>query len=73
MTGEHANALASRTVQEHDEDIDVLLWRRDYFCALGFDETDAALLAHNPQIDTHETERLIRGGCPPTLALEILV
>jgi hypothetical protein len=38
---------------------------------LGFDEPEAALIAHRTDIDTHPLERLIRRGCSPYLALEI--
>jgi hypothetical protein len=44
----------------------------DYACGLGFDEPEAALIAHRAEIDTHALERLLRRGCAPYLALEIV-
>jgi len=46
-------------------------WRYDRARRLGFDEPEAALIAHRAEIDTHVLERLIRRGCPLYLALEI--
>ena len=51
---------------------DVRRWRHDYARDLGFDEPEAALIAHRAEIDTHVLERLIRRGCAPCLALEIV-
>ena len=51
---------------------DVHCWRYDYARRLGFDEPEAALIAHRAEIDTHVLERLIRRGCSPYLALEIV-
>jgi hypothetical protein len=51
---------------------DVQRWRYAYARRLGFDEPEAALIAHRAEIDTHVLERLIRRGCSPCLALEIV-
>jgi hypothetical protein len=51
---------------------DVRRWRHDYARDLGFDEPGAALIAHRAEIDTHVLERLLRRGCAPYLALEIV-
>jgi hypothetical protein len=51
---------------------DVRRWRHDYARDLGFDEPEAALIAHRAEIDIHVLERLIRRGCAPCLALEIV-
>jgi hypothetical protein len=50
---------------------DVRCWRYEYARRLGFDEPEAALIAHRADIDTHVLERLIRRGCSPYVALEI--
>jgi hypothetical protein len=46
-------------------------WHYAYARRLGFDEPEAALIAHRAEIDTHVIERLIRRGSP-CLALEIV-
>jgi hypothetical protein len=51
---------------------DVRCWRHGYARRLGFDEPEAALIARRAEIDTHVLERLIRRGCAPYLALEIV-
>jgi hypothetical protein len=50
---------------------DVHRWRNECARRLGFEEPEAALIAHRAEIDTHLLERLIRRGCSPYLALEI--
>jgi xanthine/CO dehydrogenase XdhC/CoxF family maturation factor len=51
---------------------EVRRWRHEYASGLGFDEPEAALIAHRAEIDTHVLERLLRRGCAPYLALEIV-
>src|SRR5207247_7005783 len=50
---------------------DVRCSRYDYARRLGFEEPEAALIAHRAEIDIQLLEWLIRRGCSPYLALEI--
>jgi hypothetical protein len=54
------------------EDHAVRLWRREQFGQLGFDPSDARLLADSPA-DLGEARQLRRAGCPLELAFRILV
>src|SRR5574337_1667993 len=54
----------------HEEQ--VLLWRRERFQQMGYDETRAALLAHS-NIDLHRMEDLLGKGATPEQALRILM
>ncbi len=49
----------------------VLLWRREQFGQLGFDQVDSQLLADSPA-DLGQARRLRRAGCPIDLAFRIL-
>jgi len=61
--------------QEHarqNEDDAVLRWRFEQLCELGFDEVEAALLAHT-DLDLHRTRALVAAGCSLQLAVEIVL
>ncbi len=49
----------------------VLLWRREQFGQLGFDQVDSQLLADS-SADLGQARRLRRAGCPIDLAFSIL-
>lgn len=51
---------------------EVCSWRHECARRLAFDEPEAALIAHRLEIDVRVLERLIRRGCSPYLALEIV-
>jgi hypothetical protein len=49
-------------------------WRLLCFLRLGFSQLDASALAVRRDVDRHFVEhRLIRRGCPPRLAMEVLL
>lgn len=50
---------------------DVWRWRIDEFRRLGFNLRQRAVLA-DAYVATHDAERLIKAGCPPDLAFDIL-
>jgi hypothetical protein len=58
------------TPQERELDR-VLAWRKERLLALGVIEHRADKLAPT-DVDLHELERLIAGGCPPEIAVRIL-
>jgi hypothetical protein len=58
---------------EETEAVEVLRWRFDVLLRLGFDIEQAAVAAANVEIDLHAAENLMRRGCPPELALRILM
>ncbi|GIV03678.1 MAG: hypothetical protein KatS3mg015_2508 [Fimbriimonadales bacterium] len=54
-----------------DEEI-ILSWEEEQLRALGFNSWQAQALA-DAGVSWHEAERLIRRGCPPELALDLLL
>jgi hypothetical protein len=50
----------------------VVCWRIEVLHAAGFPIDAAEVLAAAP-VDLHETVNLVRRGCPPELALRILL
>lgn len=54
------------------DELAVRAWRLERFLALGYGEVEAALLA-DAGADHHRAELLLRAGCPPDLALRILL
>ena len=56
-----------------DESERVLTWREEELARAGYDEILAALAAAHGGIDLHRAVDLARRGCPPKLALRILV
>jgi hypothetical protein len=55
-----------------EEEQSVRDWRERYATTLGFNSTQATLIAYDNTIDLHQLESLIRRGCDPTIALLIV-
>jgi hypothetical protein len=51
----------------------VLHWRIEQLVRAGFGEEEADLLAQRRDVDLHQAIRLLRTGCSPELALQILL
>lgn len=56
-----------------DEAADVLAWRFEALCRSGFDLDSAAIVASNVEVDLHDAADLVRRGCPPATAIQILI
>jgi hypothetical protein len=52
---------------------EVVAWRREQLRRAGCRRFEAEVLARERHIDLHEAVALLERGCPPKLALEILV
>lgn len=48
-------------------------WRTDELIRVGFDPEQATLLAVEPGVDLHSAIDLVERGCPPELAVRILL
>jgi hypothetical protein len=48
-------------------------WRAEELERAGFDAEGAAALARRLDVDLHGAVQLVERGCPPELALEILL
>ena len=54
-------------------DEEVVAWRLDQLMRAGSDQSSALILAKRSTVDLHEAVDLVTHGCPPKLALEILL
>jgi hypothetical protein len=57
---------------EHEAEA-VFEWRFSQLARSGYDLGEALTLAANEHVDLHRAADLIAGGCPPSLALRILL
>jgi hypothetical protein len=48
-------------------------WRAEALERAGFDPRSAAALAMRHDVDLHDAIQLVERGCPPELALQILL
>ena len=48
-------------------------WRAELLVRSGYDTVDAAAVAARLDVDLHAAIDLLRSGCPPELALQILL
>ena len=48
-------------------------WRADELIRAGYDPDSAAKLAARPDIDMRRAAQMLEQGCPPELALQILL
>ena len=55
-------------------EIDVVLsWRFEELLRAGADAGSALVLAGHNEVDLHEATRMLERGCPPALALQIML
>ena len=48
-------------------------WRTEELIRAGYDPDSAGRLAARPEIDIHRAQKMLAQGCPPELALRILL
>jgi hypothetical protein len=60
-----------RKIRVSDED--VVAWRHEQLMRAGCDPSGAMILAKRSHVDLHEAVDLLERGCPPRVALEILL
>jgi len=51
----------------------VVRWRFRELLRAGYDVGSALILAGHEEVDLHEATRLVEHGCPPELALRIVL
>jgi hypothetical protein len=56
-----------------DETVDVIRWRFSQLARSGYGIEDAIALATHLDVDLHRASDLVARGCPPSLALRILL
>jgi hypothetical protein len=51
----------------------IVAWRREQLSRVGYSDFDAEMLALRKDVDLHVAVDLVARGCPPPLAVEILL
>jgi len=64
---------AAELQRPKDELETVQTWRVEELVRAGYDESAAKTIAQRYDIDLHRAVDLLRNGCPPDLALNILI
>jgi hypothetical protein len=59
--------------QSETESQKVARWRAEALEKVGYDPASALELAVRPEVDLHRAIGLVEQGCPPELALRILL
>jgi hypothetical protein len=65
-------AAAELTTKETEQER-IERWRAAELERAGFEPAAASLLASRPDVDLHHAVDLLRNGCSPELALQILL
>ena len=65
--------VAELISQDEGEQAAVLEWRFSQLAKSGYGIEDAIMLATHTDIDLHHASDLVARGCPPALALRILL
>lgn len=63
---------AAETTSETEQER-IQRWRAEELERAGYEPSAAALLATRPDVDLHYAIDLLRNGCAPELALQILL
>lgn len=74
-TPERARTMSAAELRLQDEtEIDrIEYWRAEALERAGYDPSSAAMLAIRHDVDLHAAAELLERGCPPELALRILL
>ncbi len=65
--------VAELISQDGEEQTAVLEWRFSQLAKSGYGTEDAIVLATHTDVDLHLASELVARGCPPALALRILL
>jgi hypothetical protein len=71
MESSHVDEQLERTSPVEDEA--VFLWRAEMLERAGYSAKAVLMLATEKAVDLHQAVGLLRAGCPPEVALNILL
>jgi hypothetical protein len=72
--GQEAMMAAATEIQIQETERErVEKWRAEALERVGYDSTSAALLATQHDVDLHLAIELVERGCPPEVAIRILL
>ena len=61
-------------VEQHDESTEEIVdWRFEQLLRVGYESGQARVLSQRVEVDLHQAVDLVLTGCPPGLALKILL
>jgi hypothetical protein len=61
-------------VEQHDESTEEIVdWRFEQLLRVGYESRQAHVLSQRVEVDLHQAVDLVLTGCPPGLALQILL
>jgi hypothetical protein len=69
--GECMPTVETKIVESQEGE--VLAWRAEELVRAGYDGDNALMLALERAVDLHAAVNLLRRGCPPDLAVKILL
>jgi hypothetical protein len=64
---------AAELLQARATEDQVVAWRREQLRRAGCRRFEAEVLARELKVDLHEAVELLERGCPPRIALNILI
>jgi hypothetical protein len=70
--GEAMTAAQSEELVTTEVDV-VVSWRFEELLRAGCDAVSALILAGHHEVDLHQATSLLEHGCPPALAVQIMV
>ena len=70
---EDSMMAAAEVITQETESERIERWRAEELERAGYEATAASLLATRPDVDLHYAIDLLRNGCAPELALQILL
>jgi hypothetical protein len=66
-------AATELEILEETEEERIRSWRRGELMRAGYARSEASRIARRHDVDLHQAVRLLEQGCPPELALRILL
>jgi hypothetical protein len=60
-------------VEQRESAEEILDWRFEQLLRVGYESRQAHVLSHRVEVDLHQAVDLVLHGCPPELALKILL
>jgi hypothetical protein len=67
-------SVTAAELQRPKDELEIVeAWRVEELVRAGYDQASAKTLAQRVDVDLHRAVDLLRNGCPPELALSILL
>jgi hypothetical protein len=67
------SSVSPAEVEQREAEEQILDWRFEQLLCVGYGRRQARVLSQRFEVDLHGAVDLVRRGCPPELALKILL